>query len=331
MMTISLVISFLLSALMGASARGSETEFWSHLPAKPLKVGLVTNGSDPAPAEATPVESSPAEPTPAEATSDDSNACTGVTFSRGLKYGENDLNVVDVATGEPKEASSRPVLMVVEGKSFAGDNSVPDAVGQMRDAAICFAARNGMVGVKVTYRLAPANPWPAGAKDVAAAISWVHDNIDLFGGRSDEVVLIGHSAGAFHVASYMAHPELREPDPGVAGVVLVSGLYSPGADASAAEKSYFGDDLSKYKDRSAFPGILSVEAPIVLAWAEADPPGLAAQGEKLKAQLCNAGHCPRTIMLSGSDGLSSALDAPNKGLAAPIEELIRELESRGLP
>ncbi len=136
-----------------------------------------------------------------------------------------------------------------------------------------------MVGVKMTYRLAPANPWPAGAKDVAAAISWVHDNIDLFGGRSDEVVLVGYSAGAFHVASYLAHPELREPDPGVAGVVLVSGLYSPDANTGAAEKSYFGSDASKYHDRSAFPGILSVEAPIVLAWATLDAPGLVAQAK----------------------------------------------------
>jgi acetyl esterase/lipase len=319
MVTRYLVTSLLLlSAITGASVRGSKAEFLSHLAASVVKVGLVTDGSD---------------AVPTDSTSNESNVCTGVTFSRNLKYGENDLNVLDVATGDSKETSSRPVLMFVEGKSFADEGSVPDAAGQLRDQAICFAARNGMVGVKVTYRLAPANPWPAGAKDVAAATSWVHDNIDLFGGRSDEVVLVGYSAGAFHVASYLAHPELREPDPGVAGVVLVSGLYSPGADAGAAEKSYFGNDSSKYNDRSAFPGILNVEAPIVLAWAAADSPGLVAQGEKLKERLCNAGHCPRTIVLSGSDGLSSALtfDALDKGLAAPIEELVRELESRGLP
>ena len=316
MMTRYLVLSLLLSAIMGASVRGSEADFLSDLAANVVKVGLDLDGSGAVPTESTP-----------------DDVCTGVSFSRNLKYGENDLNVLDVATGDSKKTASHPVLMVVEGKSFAGEDGVPDTAGQLRDQAICFAARNGMVGVKVTYRLAPANPWPAGAKDVAAAISWVHDNIDLFGGRSDEVVLVGYSAGAFHVASYLAHPELREPDPGVAGVVLVSGIYSPDADANAAEKSYFGNDASKYKDRSAFPGIVNVEAPIVLAWASLDSPGLVAQGEKLKAQLCNAGHCPRTIVLSGSDSLSSALtlDAANKGLAAPIEELVRELESRGLP
>jgi len=314
MMTTNLVVSFLLSAIMGAPVHGPA----AYLAAKPLKVGLV----DDVPATA-----------PSPPASEDQNACTGVAFSRGLKYGENDLNVVDVATGDAKPVSPHPVLMFVEGRSFAGETTVPDAAGALRDQAICFAARNGMVGVKVTYRLAPANPWPAGAMDVAAAISWVHDNIDLFGGRSDEVVLVGYAAGAFHVASYLAHPELRGPDPGVAGVVLISGLYSPDADAGAAEKSYFGTDASKYNDRSAFPGILQIEAPIVLAWAKADAPGLVAQGEKLKAQLCNAGHCPRTLLLSGDDSLSAALapDGPNNGLPAQIEEIVRELETRGLP
>jgi hypothetical protein len=71
----------------------------------------------------------------------------------------------------------------------------------------------------------------------------------------------------------------------------------------------------------------------VLAWAKADAPGLVAQGEKLKAQLCNAGHCPRTLLLSGDDSLSAALapDGPNNGLPAQIEEIVRELETRGLP
>jgi acetyl esterase/lipase len=309
-----LVLGFLLSTITGSSVRSPEI----YVPLKRQPAGLDEN---------------PQGTTTAAPASVDQNACIGVTFTRNLKYGEHDLNVVDVATSDVNPGSPHPVLMFVEGKSFASDSAVPDTANALRDAAMCFAGRNGMVGVKVTYRLAPANPWPAGAKDVAAAISWVQDNIDLFGGRSDEVVLVGYSAGAFHVASYLAHPELRAPDPGVAAVVLVSGLYSPEAVTGAAEKSYFGNDTSKYNDRSALPGILRVEAPIVLAWAKADAPGLVAQGEKLKTELCTAGHCPRTILLGDDDGISSALasDEPNKGLPAQIKEIVRELETRGLP
>jgi len=34
----------------------------------------------------------------------------------------------------------------------------------------------------------PANPWPGGARDVAAAIFWIRENIDLFRGNPQEIV-----------------------------------------------------------------------------------------------------------------------------------------------
>jgi acetyl esterase/lipase len=162
----------------------------------------------------------------------------------------------------------------------------------------------------------------------------VHQNIDLFGGSPDEIVSVGYSAGAFHVASFLAHPEFQEQDSAVAGAVLVSGIYRSSADAGATEKSYFGADASKYDERSAFPGILNIETPILLAWSALDPPRLIAQGEKLKELLCNsATHCPHTRVLSSSHSLASvfALDAPSGSLAEPMLELVREIEARGLP
>jgi acetyl esterase/lipase len=250
-----------------------------------------------------------------------------------LRYGESDLNILDVATGEVKETSPRPVLLFVAGESFAGDGA-SDVAGPLQDQAMCFAARHGMVGVKVAYRPAPANPWPAGAKDVAAAISWVHQNIDLFGGSRDEIVAIGYSAGAFHVASFLAHPELQVRDSEVAAVVLVSGIYRSSGDADTTEKSYFGADASKYDERSVFPGILNIETPILLAWSALDSPRLVAQGEKLKELLCNsATHCPQTIVLRNRDSLASVfgLGASGGSLAEATLELVREIEARGLP
>jgi acetyl esterase/lipase len=316
-MTKYLVLGCLLTAITAASARGAESgspEIAAYL----IKVGLV--GDDPAvpPADA----GDPAKP------------CEGVSFSRSLKYGESDLNVLDIATGDTGETSPRPVLVFVAGESFAGESGAPDAIGAALDQAMCFAARHGMVGVGVNYRLAPANPWPAGAKDVAAATSWVYQNIDLFGGSRDEIVAVGYSVGAFHVASFLAHSEFRERDSGVAAAVLVSGIYHSGEDASDAEKSYFGADASKYDERSAFPGILNLATPILLAWSVLDPPRLIVQGERLKERLCNSPtHCPHTRILNSRDGLASVFgpDTASRSLAEPTLELIREIEARGLP
>jgi acetyl esterase/lipase len=316
-MTRYLLLPFLLT-IANAPAHGFEA-MRLHIAADLIKVGLASDD--------------PGSP-PADTTADPSQLCTGVSFTRNLKYGENDLNVLDVATADPGETAPRPVLLFVAGEGFSGEGGAPDIPGPLQDQAMCFAARNKMVGVKVTYRLAPADPWPAGAKDVAAASSWVHQNIDLFGGNPNEVVTVGYSAGAFHVASFLAHPEFQTRDSDVAGAVLVSGIYRSGTDASETEKSYFGADATKYDERSAFPGILNIDTPLLLAWSALDPPRLVAHGEKMKELLCNsATHCPHTTLLTTNHSLTSVfgLDAPGASLAEPMLEFIREIEARGLP
>jgi acetyl esterase/lipase len=308
----------LLSAITAVSASDAESES-SEIAAYLVRVGLA--GDDPA-------------APPADAAADPSKSCDGVSFSRSLKYGESELNVLDVATANSTENLPRPVLVLVAGESFAGESGTPDDAGAVQDQAMCFAVRHGMVGVKVGYRLAPTDPWPAGAKDVAAATSWVHQNIDLFGGSRAQVVAVGYSVGAFHVASLLAHPEFQALDSNLAGAVLVSGIYQSSVEANEAEKSYFGADVSKYDERSAFPGILNISTPILLAWSALDPPRLVAQGEGLKERLCNSPtRCPRTTVLKSRNSLASVFgtDAASGGLAEPMLELIREIEARGLP
>src|SRR5258708_21029605 len=100
---------------------------------------------------------------------------------------------------------------------------------------MAFAVHRGMGSGRVNYRLAPAYPWPAGAKDVAAATSWVHQNIDLFGGSRDEIVAIGYSVGAFHLASFLAHREFHELDSDLPPAIPVSCIYHSSADTYADE------------------------------------------------------------------------------------------------
>jgi acetyl esterase/lipase len=258
-MTRYLLFCLLLASFTGASVRGAEPS--SENPAYLVRVGLVADDLA-APAGV-----------PEEAKS-----CEGVTFTRNLRYGESEQNVLEVATGsaETGPATPRPVLLFVAGESFSAGNAAPDAQAPMQDAAMCFAARHGMVGARMSYRLAPANPWPSGAKDVAAATSWLHQNVDLFGGNRDEIVAVGYSVGAFHVASLLGHPEFQITDSDVAAAVLVSGIYRASADASAEEKSYFGADASQYDQQSAFPGILNINRPLLLAWSTQDSPRLIA-------------------------------------------------------
>jgi acetyl esterase/lipase len=325
-MTRYLVLYPLLAAMTGVSVGGSEAGFLPppQMPSGFVKVDFIGDGPGAAPSN-TPV--------------DQSKYCEGVKFSRNYKYSDNDSDVVDVATAgateaDPSEGPPHPVLLFVTGESFAEESGNSDVITALEDQALCFATHNGMIGVKVKYRLAPKFPWPAATQDIAAAVSWTHENIDLFGGNPNEIVVIGYFAGASHLAGLLAHREFQDRDSVIAGAVLLSGIYHPGADASASEKAYFGTDASKYDERSAYPGILNIDTPILLAWSALDPPPLVAQGEELKKRLCSSPtQCPRTTVLKDGNGLLSAfgLDASSDGLAGPTLELIREIEARGLP
>src|SRR5262249_10278063 len=139
--------------------------------------------------------------------------------------------------------------------------------------------------------------------------------------------------GAFHLASFLAHKEFQESDSYIAGAVLVSGIYHPTAGDDAGEHAYFGDDISKYDSRSAIPGLTTIDEPIVLAWSRADAPNFIAQGEKLRDQLCKAGHCPRTALLTkpGTPASVFDLDGASADLHERLRQLIGQIDARGLP
>lgn len=55
----------------------------------------------------------------------------------------------------------------------------------------------GMAVVSVSYRLNPNVQAPAYIEDAAAAVAWVFNNIERFGGSPDRIVVAGASAGAY--------------------------------------------------------------------------------------------------------------------------------------
>lgn len=55
----------------------------------------------------------------------------------------------------------------------------------------------GMAVVAVNYRLSPKVKSPAYVDDAAAAVAWVLDNIESYGGDKSRVYVAGHSAGGY--------------------------------------------------------------------------------------------------------------------------------------
>lgn len=222
----------------------------------------------------------------------------GVRVERDIKYGPADRNLLDVFTPETA-GSPRPVLIFVHGGAFtAGSKRTGDS--PFYDNIMLWATRNGYVGINTTYRLAPQSPWPAAAEDLAAVVQWVADNAASRGGDPARVYLMGHSAGAVHVASYVSHPEFdKVKGGGLAGAILVSGIYNPTAETVGdAERAYFGTDASVYAERSPLKGLLATKLPLMIAAAELDPPPFHREFNLLKDAACQSPRgCLRSFLL----------------------------------
>jgi triacylglycerol lipase len=251
----------------------------------------------------------------------------GVKVERDIRYGAADRNLLDVFMPEITTTSPRPVLIFVHGGGFvAGNKRTGDS--PFYDNVMLWAVKNGFVGVNTTYRLAPQSPWPAAAEDLGAAVKWVSDNIAAHGGDPARIFLMGHSAGAVHVATYVAHPEFQKvKGGGLAGAILVSGIYDLNGEAVGdAEKAYFGADASLYDARSSLPGLQATKLPLMIASAELDPPRFNQQFELLKEAACKGPHgCPRAIMLAQHSHMSEAysINTPDTRLTDEILEFVK--------
>ena len=116
-----------------------------------------------------------------------------------------DPNSLSLDVYMPTAASSKklPVLVMVHGGGWAKGDKANADIGPRKAK---FFVPMGNIYVAVNYRLSPAVKHPTHVQDIARAIDWVSKNIDRFGGDPEQVVLIGHSAGA-HLVSLVSTDE----------------------------------------------------------------------------------------------------------------------------
>jgi acetyl esterase/lipase len=223
----------------------------------------------------------------------------GYRIERDLKYGPAERNRLDIFMPQAT-TSGRPVLVFVHGGAFIGGNKRRTPESPFYDNIMLWAAKNGFIGVNMTYRLAPGSPWPAGAEDIASAIQWVSEQIGERGGDPSRIYLMGHSAGAIHVASYVSHSEFyKVKNGGVKGAIMLSGIYDlTAAPLTDPERAYFGSDASHYAAESSLSGLLKTNIPIMAVSSELDPPSFVKQLELFKEATCKRpSGCARTLML----------------------------------
>jgi triacylglycerol lipase len=237
----------------------------------------------------------------------------GIKVVRDVAYGAHPRHVVDIFTPEnptPESGTAgRPVLMFVHGGGYTRGNKRPPR-SAFYDNIMVFAVRHGMIGVNVEYRLAPEFQWPAGVEDMGAAVQFVNDKIASYGGDPARIFLMGHSAGAAHVAAYVSHPEFHGPKgAGIAGAILSSGAsyLIRTQEPDPATLAYFGPDTTRYAAAASLPGLVKSPIPFMVSSAELDPPGIAEQSAVLKDAMCKTARgCVRSIVLPKHSHMSES-------------------------
>lgn len=247
----------------------------------------------------------------------------GVTVARDLSYGPDERNVLDIFTPDSAGAD-RPVVVFVHGGGFArgskrnGDSPFYDNIG-------LWAAGQGLVGVTINYRLVPAHVWPSGIEDLTALVGWLKAHAAEHGGDPERIFLWGHSAGAAHVADYVAHRVLRGEGTGLTGAILTSGFYKLG-DAVSAWQAYYGEDVATYAERSSLAGLARADLPLFVSDAELDDPAtFQSQARLLARARADAGKPVRYLHLLGHSHISEAyaVGTEDRSLSAPVLEFIR--------
>jgi acetyl esterase len=257
----------------------------------------------------------------------------GVVVTSNVAYGGDDRHRLDIYRPADAGAALLPVMLFLHGGGFVrGDKSEKENIGY-------HFARSGYVVMVANYRLAPAAVWPAGAEDAIAAHAWVHTNAASHGGDPQRVFLVGESAGAAHVAAATLVRRFHPPQGlAIAGAVLISGVYDVELERLARRQfgvatpdprndAYFGADPGRYAMMSTVRLIDAAPVPLLITYAELDPPQMQVQaGELFAALVTRHGFQPELQVIPGHNHLTQvySINTGDESLSHPICQFLRK-------
>ncbi|MBU6398821.1 MAG: alpha/beta fold hydrolase [Verrucomicrobia bacterium] len=207
----------------------------------------------------------------------------------------------------PRGRISTPVFFFIHGGAWKyGDRSQYVALGNR-------FAKEGILTVVPSYRLAPKHPFPAQIEDVAAAFAWTVRHIAEYGGDTNRIYVGGHSAGG-HLAALLALDSHYLAAHGLSpriirGVAALSGVYDlTGGDSL---ESVFGRDPIRRRDASPRYHVRAGAPPFLVAYCEWDYLTLPLQARRFYAALRQAGVAAELLFVPRESHISEMVNVPN--------------------
>ncbi|WP_353189216.1 alpha/beta hydrolase [Pandoraea pnomenusa] len=258
----------------------------------------------------------------------------GYVVVRDLAYGPHARHRLDVYRPAVAAGAPAPVVVFVHGGGFVrGDmNANAEIYGNVPR----YFARHGCIAVNVEYRLAPEAPFPGGADDVAAAMRWIRGHLGEYAGEGaadlSRILLIGHSAGGSHVASYLCDPRVRPVQPEVAATVLISARLRadvlPDNPNAPGVVAYYGDDPLRYEADAPMAHALDMPVPAMIVVAEFENPHLDTYALEFAHKLAQRDRrAPRFLQVRDHNHTSvvAHIDSGDDSLGREILQFLHEI------
>lgn len=219
-----------------------------------------------------------------------------LVVKRDVAYGDEVDQNRSLDIYASKDAKNLPVMIYVHGGGWTrGDKSAVAA------KPYYFAAQ-GFIFVSLNYRFVPAVDILTQLQDTANAIGWVHQHIADHGGDPTRLHLIGHSAGAHHVAVMATNDAfLRKAGVALSNLKSVVELDTQALNvvellkgsANDTYRSAFGSDPSVWQQISPLDNIVKDKniPPFFLVVAGGVPPKLTQAAAFQKALRSNGVRC----------------------------------------
>ena len=191
---------------------------------------------------------------------------TGLNETRGVPYGDDPRQVLDVYAPKTPRAGAPVVVFFYGGGWNSGDRALYAFVGRS-------LADEGFVAVIPDYRVYPQVRWPDFLRDSAKAVRWARDNARRIGGDPQRLFLAGHSAGAYNAVAlaadkrWLAEAGMSKRD--IRGVVGLAGPYDFLPVRTAELRTIFGPEAQR-PDTQPINHIDGDEPPMLLMTGAGD-------------------------------------------------------------
>ncbi|KAF5319329.1 hypothetical protein D9619_008658 [Psilocybe cf. subviscida] len=224
-----------------------------------------------------------------------------------FQYGQTERHQLDVYYPLTSITTETPVLVYVYGGGFNTGEKVisPKSFGLVYTNVAAFFARRGYVVVIPDYRLTPDTQYPGSAEDVRDAVRWVLENPSSLSPTDvlpdiEHLAMLGHSAGAAHIATMLFDPAVIAQDDPLRGRISAALLESPpfdlsemtlGWDSGPTHAQYWRSlELAKEHDplhlyRRLSPVAVEKLPPLLMIEAEFEPEWLIRAGDAFQDEV----------------------------------------------